>query len=364
MAAFDDAVAIFFASWGGFDRQTLLSGLPQTTTDDHGRPITIPGYFGPAQQGPLDGGSPMPYPQPLTGGQAYKMTFYINCGIHGWSESLRWYVTNSSKPMTKMFALADLIATDRKGYLHVTGNIAGIRVTETKKGGASLLRKKSTDGCGPGSVTGTLDQVSNCLWLRGSDATTASKETLYYHGFKQGFLKIDSDSQNGVMDPTPQMLGFRDAMKARIVQEYTAYEGTAVPCIKTYQRDPATNPPKEILSFGVDASGFLTATMNGDPFALLDTSVSLKVSATRTNWARGISGKRRIIGQALVGGNRVYTFSKRPRCLTANLTGLVGSAVLDGPVYVRVTDLDIGGVGDHQVGRPFGVSAGRRSARS
>lgn len=360
----DEALAIFFAAYNGTEVQNLLSGLPQQIRGEGGELITVPGYFGSAQFVSLLGGSVMPYPEVQAGGQAYKMTFYHNAGVHGWSESLRWYVKDTTKPYEKLFSLAKLIAKDLLQYRSVSTRLVAIRITEDKKRGGSRVRKEADDGVGIGSETGALDQVSNALIIRGADATEAARELLYFHGFNTGFLRQTEDVQNGVVDPTPKMQGFRDKLKARLLTPYTSFEGSAVCVIKTYQRDPALNPEAEVSTFTVDANGFLKITLAGDPYGTLAAGTTLAVHASRERkFPTGISGRTKVITDALVDGNRVYTLSKRPPCIPAAMTGMTGTVQQLGPRYVKVTDVVINGQGDHQVGRPFGVTPGRRSSR-
>jgi hypothetical protein len=347
--------------------QPLVDELPRIVPGPDAQPVVVPWYYG------YDGvllelGSPiMAAPVLLTGGEAWTVTLLINQGIQGYSESFTFYLTglssNGADPVAHMEGRGLAIANIRRKCLTSSARIVGIRVGQRRKGAPSVVNSGSASGAGPGLVTGTPAQESNCYYAHAYDPSGVVRATHYFRGWAQVDFLSDAFG-NGKGDIFgDKYLAFRSALQTILRASHVANAVTSRGCIPTYDRGEGDAAPFTVISLGLSDTGRITATLNGDESGPFLPNTYAKLSIPATDCLRGVSGTWRVITSLVTAGNRVVHLDHKIRCSAEALVGRVGSIRREIAGFVAVDSLVTGGTGDKQCGPPFGATVGRRARR-
>lgn len=348
--------------------QVPVPMLPKTVPGPDLSPVVVPWYYGYVEGESLFGGSNMPYPVALTGGEPWTVTLLINQGIQGYSESFTFYVTGGesvgANALRHMESLGASIAADRRKALTERATVVGVRVGRRARGAPSALSDVAWGGAGPGLVTGAAAQESNCYIMRVYDDTGSVRALHYYRGWSQSSFRSTVDGNGKGITPSSEAAAWRTALKNRLVGSHLAYGVTSTGAIPTYQRNPALAVPYDVLEVGFAPSGKLLVTLNGDVSGPWPTNSYMKLAIPRADCVKGVSGTWRVIGTAVnEDGNRQVYIDRRIRCSASSLSGLVGTATPYTQIYVPVGSVVAGGTGDKKCGPPFGATVGRRPSR-
>jgi hypothetical protein len=362
-----DALAAYeIARVDGGD-QGVVDYLPRLIPGPDLVPVPVPWYFGYEPNSSL-GGSSMPVPVPLSGGEAWTCTLLINQGIQGYSESFTFYLTGVSSVGADAVAHMEnrgiALANARKKALASVAQIVGVRVGRRQRGAPSVLNTGSYYGIGPGLVSTAPAQESNAYVIRAYDATGSVRANHYFRGWAQvDFLSDPNGNGKG------NILGSKVAALKTDLQNilratHTANGVTSRGCIPTYERRDNVAIPRTVISLGLSPALHLTATLDGDESGAWAVNSYAKLSVPRSDCLTGVSGTWRVLGSTVdEDGNREVTLDRRIKCAAEALAGQIGTLRPEQEAFVAVESMVTTASTDKKCGPPFGATRGRRSAR-